>query len=362
MWQAAGVAIAVWLAVALVRELRGLLGILAVALFFALAMEPAVNRLHARGLSRGAATGVVFLVLGGAIAVVVLLLIPGVTTAADSVGSRLPTLLDVLRGWGIRIGDVSTGEEAAAALEASVRSWLRDDAGRLFGLASSAVGVLFQTVTVATFTFYFAADAPRVRRGLLTRLPPERQQRLGWAMDTAIEQTGGYFYSRLILLVINAAFGFLVLVAVGLPWLVALPLAIFQGFFAEFIPAVGTYIGAAVPVLVTLGLVGVWRALIVVAFVVVYQQVENVWLAPRVSARTMEINGAVAFGAALAGGALGGPIGAFMALPLAALIVAFIRTYGRSYPLAYDSPHDQARVNGSRPQRERRPLFQRTRR
>jgi predicted PurR-regulated permease PerM len=333
------------LAVAVVGQLRGLLAILAVALFFALAMEPAVGRLHARrGLSRGAATGVVFLVLAVAVAIVFLLLIPGLTSAADSVGSRLPTLLDDLRGWGIRIGDASTGDEAAATLEASVRSWLRDDAGRLLGLASSAVGVVFQTVTVATFTFYFAAEAPRIRRGLLTRLPPERQQRLGWAMDTAIEQTGGYFYSRLILLIINAAFGFLVLVAVGLPWLVALPLAIFQGFFAEFIPAVGTYIGAAIPV------------------VVAYQQLENIWLAPRVSARTMEVNGAVAFGAAIAGGALGGPIGAFMALPLAALIIAFIRTYGRSYPLAYDSPHDQPPVNGSPTPRERKTIFQRTRR
>src|SRR6185436_18412065 len=171
-------------------------------------------------------------------------------------------------------------------------------------------GLAFQVITVATFTFYFAADAPRIRRGLLTRLPPARQQRLGWALDTAIEQTGGYFYSRLVLLIINAAFGFFVLVAVGIPWLIALPLAIFQGFFAEFIPAVGTYIGAAVPVVVTLGLKGIWPAIIVVVFVVIYQQVENVWLAPRLSARTMEVNGAVAFGAALAGGALGGPMGA----------------------------------------------------
>jgi predicted PurR-regulated permease PerM len=141
-----------------------------------------------------------------------------------------------------------------------------------------------------------------------------------------------------------------------------LPLAIFQGFFAEFIPAVGTYIGAAVPVIVTLGLEGLWRAVIVVAFVVVYQQVENVWLAPRVSARTMEVNGAVAFGAALAGGALGGPMGAFMALPLAALITAFIRTYGRSYPLAYESPNDQTPVNGSQTPGDRRTIFHCTRR
>jgi predicted PurR-regulated permease PerM len=364
MWQAAGVGIAAWLAVALVRELRGLLSILGIALFFALAMEPAVSRLHARHrLSRGAATGVVFLGAAAAVAVIFFLLVPGITTAADAIGSRLPTLLDDLRtGLGIRIGDATTGEEAAAQLEASVRAWLRNDTGRLIGLASGAVGLLFQIVTIATFTFYFAADAPRIRRGLLTRLPPARQQRLGWALDTAIAQTGGYFYSRLLLMIVNATLGFVVLVAVGLPWLVALPLALFQGFFAEFIPAVGTYIGAAVPVIVTLGLAGIWPAVLVVIWVVIYQQGENVWLAPRLSARTMEINGAVAFGAALAGGALGGPMGAFMALPVAALLTAFIRTYGRSYPLAYDSPFDRTTVNGSPPTADRKRIFQRTRR
>jgi predicted PurR-regulated permease PerM len=364
LWQAAGVGIAVWFAVGVVREVRSLLAILGIAVFFALAMEPAVGRLNTRrGLSRGAATGVVFLAVVAAVAVIFFLLIPGITAGADAIGSRLPTLLDDLRTtFGIRIGNAATGEEAAAALEASVRSWLRDDTGRLVGIASGAAGLLFQIVTVATFTFYFAADAPRIRRGLLTRLPPDKQQRLGWAVDTAIEQTGGYFYSRLILLIINATFGFFVLVAVGIPWLVALPLSIFQGFFAEFIPAVGTYIGAAVPVVVTLGLKGIWPAIVVVVFVVIYQQVENVWLSPRLSARTMEVNGAVAFGAALAGGALGGPMGAFMALPLAALITAFIRTYGRSYPLVYDSPYDRTQLTGTPPARDRKKMFQRSRR
>ena len=136
----------------------------------------------------------------------------------------------------------------------------------MLGIASGTVGMVFQFLTTATFTLYFAADAPKIRRALLVRMPPERQQRMGWAWDTAIEQTGGYFYSRLVLLLINATLFFFVMVAVGVPWLVALPLAVFQGFFAEFIPVVGTYIGAAIPALVTLGIEGVWQALVLVAW------------------------------------------------------------------------------------------------
>jgi predicted PurR-regulated permease PerM len=69
-------------------------------------------------------------------------------------------------------------------------------------------------------------------------------------------ETGGYFYSRALLLVVNATLVFFVAMLVGLNWSLALPLAVFQAFFAEFIPVVGTYVGAAVPVIVVLGLEG----------------------------------------------------------------------------------------------------------
>ena len=76
-----------------------------------------------------------------------------------------------------------------------------------------------------------------------------------------------------------------------------------------------------------------------VAYVVVYQQIENYWLSPRISAKTMELNGGLAFGAAIAGAALFGPIGAFMALPVAALIVAVLHNYRHAYPVFYRSQY-----------------------
>ena len=351
LWRAIGVLALAGLLFLLVSKLRGLLSILVIAAFLAVAMEPAVTWLHVRRrLSRGAATWLVFLAVAGFVLAAIFLLIPAIITAAETIAARLPRLLEQIRTtFGISIGDARTGEAAAAEIEESVRRWLQDRTPQLLGLASGAVGLAFQLLTIASFTFYFAAGAPTLRRTVLTRLPPARQHRLGWAWDTAIEQTGGYFYSRLLLMLVNGGLGFFVLVAVGVPWLVSLPLAIFQAFFAEFIPVVGTYIGAAVPVIVTLGIAGLGPAVIVVVWVVLYQQLENLWLAPRLSARTMDVNGAVAFGAAIAGGAVAGPVGAFMALPVAALITSFVRTYARSYPLAYHSAYDQEPVLGTAP-------------
>ena len=205
---------------------------------------------------------------------------------------------------------------------------------------------MFQFFTVAMFTFYVAAGAPQLQRTLLRQLPPARQQRAGWAWDTAITETGGYFYSRILLMVINGSLFFVVMLLVGVDWSIALPLAIFEGFVAEFIPAVGTYIGAAIPIIVTLALVGVGAALALLLWTLVYQQLENYLLSPRISARTMELNGAVAFGAALAGGAIAGPMGAFMALPIAAMITAFLTRFVRKYPLVYQSTYNATTPEG----------------
>jgi predicted PurR-regulated permease PerM len=117
-------------------------------------------------------------------------------------------------------------------------------------------------------------------------------------------------------------------------------MSIFEGFVAEFIPAIGTYIGAAVPIVLTLGLQGVTAAVVLLVWTLIYQQIENYFLSPKISARTMEINGGVAFGAAIAGGAIGGPMLAFMSLPIAALVTSFLKNFSRKYPLVYFSPYD----------------------
>jgi predicted PurR-regulated permease PerM len=216
-------------------------------------------------------------------------------------------------------------------------------------VASSAVtggvSLVFSVATIATFAFYFAADFPCLLRGLLSWFHPAHQQRLGWAIDQSITQVGAYLYSRLLLTVINGLGFFVIMVAVGVPVGLAFPLAIFGGFVSEFIPTIGTYLGGAIPAVLTLAIQDFAAAIAVVAYVVVYQQLENYWLSPRISARTMELNGGLAFGAVLAGGELFGPMGAFIALPVAALICSFIKNYRHGFAVSYESryaPADQA--------------------
>ena len=178
--------------------------------------------------------------------------------------------------------------QASAEAVEGVTTYLRDHAADVLSGLGSALGVVFSIFTIGLFTFYLTAEGPKVRKVLLSRLPPHRQHDLLWAWNTAIDKTGGYLYSRALLALINGALMFVTLLLVGTPY--ALVLAVFSGVVAAFIPIVGTYIAGAVPVVVTLAAGELVPAVIVLAEIVIYQQLENYVLSPRLSKKTMELH------------------------------------------------------------------------
>jgi predicted PurR-regulated permease PerM len=313
-----------------------LLTMLAIAFFFSLAMEPAVQRLHThRGWRRGAAVGIIYVAAIALLVLFVFVLIPAVKLLADAIAVNAGTWVDNLdelttEAFGLPF-DPETLAVGLAESGGTVSEWAAEPFGRLVDVASSTVSALFNLATLALFIFYLSADAPRIKQAVLRRFSPTAQERISWTWDQAVVQTGGYFYSRMLLMGVNGVGFFVTMVLVGMPLELAIPLALFAGFVSEFIPAVGTYIGAAVPIAVALVSRGVVPALAILGYALVYQQIENYWLSPKISSDTMSLNGGVAFGAALAGGAIAGPMGAFVALPLAALITSTVSNYARSY-------------------------------
>ncbi|HET7237179.1 MAG TPA: AI-2E family transporter [Actinomycetota bacterium] len=318
------VVFAAYAAFSVFRQLKSLLLWLVAALFLSFALEPAANWLVSRGWRRGTAAAIVLLALALVGLLMVALMVPLVIDQVQELIRRVP-------GW-LRQGSVYTErwfdiELTSAELLDQIAGAEADISQLATNVASAGallLGLIFQVLTIGLFTFYLVADGPRFRRAVCSLLPPRRQHEILAAWDIAIDKTGGYLYSRLLLAVINALFSFIVLQALGVPF--ALPLALWQGFVSQFIPVVGTYIAAAIPLLVAL-LEDPWAALFFLIFVVVYQQIENYLLSPRITARTMQLHPAVAFGAAIAGGSISGLIGAFMALPAAAVIQATVSTY-----------------------------------
>ena len=343
IWRVIAAVVATGIGIWAIIQMRSLVSMIALAFVFSLALEPAVRWLIRRsGWSRPAAVGAAYLGFAAFIVVMVVVLIPAIGEFAPTIGERGSQWVDSLNEWtedvlGVTVVDPDAAQSGAAGAEEFIGGWAEEVFGAITGIASAGIGLVLSVATIEMFTFYFTADSPRLTRMFLSWFPPRTQGRVGWTLDQAVVQTGGYFYSRTVLMIINGLGFFFVMVLVGMPVSFAVPLAVFGGFVSVFIPSIGTYIGAAFPILVTLAVAGLTAALLLLGYVLVYQQVENLWLSPRISADTMELNGAVAFGAAIAGGSLAGPVGAFVALPMAALVISFAKHYGRQYDLVYES-------------------------
>lgn len=312
------------LALAAFRQLRNIILWLIAALFLSFALEPAVNWLAARGWRRGTATAVVILGLAVLALVAVAAMVPLVVDQVQELIRRVPDWLDQISVYTRQWFDVElTGEKILRQITRAQQN-VASLASNVASVGQFILGLIFQVLTIGLFTFYLVADAPRFRRTVCSLLPPRRQREVLAAWEIAVDKTGGYLYSRLLLAGISSLVSFFVLSALGVPF--AIPLALFLGFVSQFIPVIGTYIAAAVPLLVAL-LEDPWTALFFLIYVVVYQQIENYLLAPRITARTMALHPAVAFFAALAGGSISGLLGAFMALPAVAILQATISTY-----------------------------------
>ena len=149
-------------------------------------------------------------------------------------------------------------------------------------------------------------------------------------IEIAIEKTGGYFYSRALLAAVSTTITWIVLSIIEIPF--ALPLALWVGVISQFVPVFGTYLGGILPILIAL-LESPLQAVWVLAFILVYQQIENYLISPQITERTMALHPALAFGSAIVGATLLGAAGALMALPVAATIQAFVSTYFERHQL-----------------------------
>jgi predicted PurR-regulated permease PerM len=328
------VAVLVLFAVDQLSKLRGLLVLLLIGFFVGAAVEPLVNRLAARGWRRSRATGLVFLglfvVLTAFAAVMGRLLVQQVRSLVDTLPTFTQDAAELVdRRFGTHLSGGSIASQLTGA-SGPIATLGREIAGNVVGVGASVVGLLFQLLSLSLFSYYFAVDGPRLRRWLCTLLPPERQRELLRLADIAIDRTAAYFYYRIALAVLSTTVHTVAFLVIGLPSPFALGLWV--GVISQFVPTVGTYIAGVLPALVAVT-EGWQTVLVVLGVIVVYQQIENYVVSPRLSRRTMDIHPAIGFGAVIAGTAILGPVGAILALPITAIIQSFAGTYLRRHDL-----------------------------
>lgn len=314
-----------------------------IAFFLALAVEPAVDWMAARGMRRGLATGLVFLSILGAAAGFFALLGSMLAGQITTMVEEFPQYLDSLISWTNNTlhTHLSRVEVQNNLLKSDwLQKYVQDSANNVLAVSATVLGSLFNLLTVALFSFYFAADGPRLRRALCSVLPPHRQAEVLRAWEIAVAKTGGYLYSRGLMALISGVAHYVLLEILGVPYAPAL--GMWVGLVSQFIPTIGTYLAGALPILIAFT-VNPWYALWVFGFVVIYQQFENYLLQPRITAKTVDIHPAVAFGSVVAGTALMGAVGALIAIPATATLQAFLGAYVKRYEVT-----DDLRVLGRR--------------
>jgi predicted PurR-regulated permease PerM len=311
------------------------------AWFASIAMEPAVSRL-AKRMKRGFATGLVML---GVLLFLALfsfafgrLLIEQV---ADLIAT-IPGLVDGVIAWvnstfnmNLQLADIlasvnlTQDEITDIAAEVGVNA---------LGIIGSILGAVFSMFTFALFTFYLSADAPRLRRWIASLFNGQAQALVINVWDITQEKTGGYVAARVVLAAINGGSSAIVFAIIGMPYWLAL--GIWTGLVAQFVPTIGTYISIVLPVIV--GLLSDTPAVGVIALVwaLIYQQVENLTIEPKISAKAVDVHPAVAFGAVMMGAALFGIAGALLAVPVIAMLLALLGIYAKRYQLAPELHED----------------------
>ncbi|NEW39552.1 AI-2E family transporter [Nocardia cyriacigeorgica] len=316
----------------LLQQLQGLLTVLMVSLFLAFAIEPAVNWLARHGWRRGPATGVVFMTLLLVVVAFVWtlgsLLVEQVTTLVENAPRYADEAVDLFNKTFKTDMSGDDIEKYATEWSSNLEGYAVGLAGNVWGIGTTAVAALFQALGVLLFTYYFAADGPRFRNAVCSLLPPSKQRHVLRTWDIAVEKTGGYIYSRGLLALVSTLAHYIMLRVFDVPS--AFALALWVGVVSQFIPTVGTYLAGALPVIVAVvnnPPDGLW----VLGFIILYQQFENYVLQPRITATTLDMHPAVAFGAVLAGAAILGPTGALLAIPVTATLQAFAGAYIRRY-------------------------------
>ena len=342
VWRAAWVVVAVVVLALMARwffsSASTTIFILVMALFFAMAIEPLVARL-ARRMPRTLATTTVLLGLGIAIGVFFYLFGSMLVEQISSLIAALPDAVDTVIAWVNRRFNtsyrLSTLIDDLGVTDAEIKDYISTAAGSLLSIIGGLAASAFAWFAFLFFAAYLSAGMPRLRRWIAGLMPAPRQVVFLTVWQTMLTKVGGYVGARMILAVINSTAMGIFMYFIDMPsWL---PLAIWTGLVAQFVPNIGTYISIALPVLVGFASPDPTDGLWVLLYAIAYQQVENLTIEPRVSARAVDVHPAVSFASALMGAQAFGLAGALLGVPVAATVMAIFDMYRQRYDVTVET-------------------------
>lgn len=303
----------------MVGRLSTTLTLLIVSMFLALALNPIVDALVDRGVRRAGSVAVVFTGLLVVFVLIGFLVIPPVVVQGTELAQQTPKYIEDLLGssWVLELDksyDVIDKVRDEVQARMTDQQFLEGVLGGILGAGRAVLNGVFQVFTVLVLTLYFLASLPRVKNAAYAMVPATRRPRVESLSEEIMRRTGSYAIGQVVIATLNALLSYVMMRIVGIPY--AAVLAVTVGLLG-LIPMIGATLGAAV-VCVVAFFDEPKKALIALVYYLVYQQLENYVVAPRVMQHTVSVPGPVTIVAALAGAALLGVLGALLAIPVAA--------------------------------------------
>jgi predicted PurR-regulated permease PerM len=343
----AGVAVGTIVGVLLLWRLRVIVLLIFVALFISALLHPAVSFLDRRGLRRGASTAIVFVVAAAAIGGIGFVLFHPVYTSATKFANELPTL--------VRQAQQGKGQIGRIVARLHLLNYVKEHAPQLqtaitklgkpsLALGKTVVGGAVALVTIGVLTFFLLLEAPKLTRGILNAMRPDRSLRLRAILDEVSRTVAGYMLGNLATSVIAGLVVFVALIVTGVPF--AAVLAIWVAL-VDFLPLVGGLL-AGVPTVALAFLHSLTAGIVTLVVFLVYQQIENHVLNPVIMSRTVRLDALFVLLAILVGAELGGLVGSEFGGLLGALLA--VPTAGAIQVVAKDVwAHRQAARSGVPP-------------
>src|SRR5215203_1083777 len=315
-------------AIFLLWQVRTFIGWFVIALFLAAVLNPAVNWLQRRHrlIKRPLAIGLTYLGVLVALLLVVGIFVPVltdqingfikfVTTAANAPDGPTEYIKSLAKQNGLG-GLFQRFSDQLDELRKQLGGLLQNLLSSSGQIAVSAAGMIAALATVLTLTFFLLLGSERYVNFGVGLFPEAHQPLVRRLLSQSAGAISGYITGNLAISVICGVTTFAVLLILGMPY--AAPLALLVAVL-DLVPLVGATLGGALLVIVGL-FVEPWKALVLLVFVLVYQQVESNFLQPVVYSKAVQLNGLVILIALLVGGQLLGIPGALLAIPVAEII------------------------------------------
>jgi predicted PurR-regulated permease PerM len=306
-----------------IQATSGILVLIVVSFFLAVGLDPLVRVLTRRGLRRGVAVAIVALGLLGALALFVVSLVPVVSDQIQALIDNVPEWIDEARRNKTLL-DLDEKYDIFDRVESTLTSSdLANQAfGGALGVGAFVLNALFNAFVIFVLTLYFLVSLPTIRNSFLQLAPESRRERVAHLTDAVLAQTGGYVIGAVGIATCAAISTAIFLTIAGLSEY-AIALALVVGLL-DFIPLIGATIGAFIVSVIGFATsLGIGIACVI--FFLIYQQIENYIVYPRIMSRSMSVPAVVTIVAALLGGSLLGVPGALLAIPVAAAVLFIIR-------------------------------------